>query len=287
VIRLLFSTLFLTASLFSAPPIKVLIVDGQNNHDWKKTTPILKKLLEDSGRFTVEVATTPPKGGDMSTFQPKFAGQDVVLSNYNGEPWSVQTQSAFEEFVRKGGGFVSFHAADNAFPEWKEFNEMIGIGGWGDRKESAGPYVRFRDGKIVEDSTTPGPGGHHGDQHPFVVATRDPNHPIMKGLPAEWMHVKDELYDRLRGPAKHMTVLATAYSDPATKGTGENEPTLMVLRYGQGRVFHTTLGHGPDAMKCVGFITTLLRGTEWTHSGKVTIPVPADFPTADKTSIRE
>jgi type 1 glutamine amidotransferase len=287
VIRLLFSTLLLTASLFSAPPIKVLIVDGQNNHDWKKTTPISKKLLEDSGRFTVEVATTPPKGGDMSVFQPKFAGQDVVLSNYNGDPWSVQTQSAFEEFVRKGGGFVSFHAADNAFPEWKEFNEMIGIGGWGDRKESAGPYIRFRDGKIVEDSTTPGPGGHHGDQHPFVVATRDPNHPIMKGLPAEWMHVKDELYDRLRGPAKHMTVLATAYSDPATKGTGEHEPMLMVLRYGQGRVFHTTLGHGPDAMKCVGFITTLLRGTEWAHSGKVTIPVPADFPRADKTSIRE
>ncbi|HUS07958.1 MAG TPA: ThuA domain-containing protein [Bryobacteraceae bacterium] len=284
--RLLISIFLLCGSLVAAPAIKVLIIDGQNNHDWKATTPILKKLLEESGRFTVAVATTPPKGGDMASFQPKFTGQDVVLSNYNGEPWSAATQAAFEEFVRKGGGFVSFHAADNAFPEWKEFNEMIGVGGWGNRTEKAGPYVRFRDGKIVEDATTPGPGGHHGAQHPFVVAKRNAQHPIMKGLPAEWMHVKDELYDSLRGPAKNMTVLATAFSDPATKGTGEHEPMLMVLHYGKGRVFHTTLGHGPEAMQCVGFITTLLRGTEWTHQGKVTIPVPADFPKADKTSTR-
>jgi len=272
-----------------AAPIKVLIVDGQNNHDWKGTTPWLKKLLEDTGKFTVEVATTPPAKGDMSTFKPEFAKFDVVVSNYNGEPWSDATKAAFEAFVKNGGGFVSVHAADNSFPEWPAYNAMIGIGGWGGRSEKSGPYVNYVDGKIVKD-TTAGRGGSHGAQHEFLVETRDASHPIMKGLPEKWLHAKDELYDRLRGPAENLTVLATAYADPAKNGSGKNEPMLMVLSFGKGRVFHTTMGHASPgqkpAMECVGFITTFQRGTEWVATGKVTIPVPKDFPTAEKVSVR-
>ena len=289
--RFLLTCALLTITLASAiaAPIKVLIVDGQNNHDWKGTTPWLKKLLEETGKFTVDVATTPPAKGDMSSFKPDFAKYEVVVSNYNGESWSDATKAAFEEFVKKGGGFVAVHAADNSFPEWKAYNEMIGIGGWGGRTEKSGPYVNYWQGKIVKD-LAPGRGGSHGAQHEFLVETIVADHPIMQGLPSKWLHAKDELYDRLRGPAENLTVLATAFADPAKGGSGKNEPMLMVLNWGKGRIFHTTLGHarpeGKPAMECVGFITTFQRGTEWVATGKVSIPVPKDFPTAEKSSLR-
>lgn len=273
----------------SAERLKVLIVDGQNNHDWRASTPHLKQVLEGSGRFAVDVATSPDKGGEMQSFRPKFDSYAAVISNYNGELWSPETQAALVAFVRAGGGFVSVHAADNSFPNWIEYNEMIGVGGWEGRSEKSGPWL-YWEGRIVRDMS-PGPGGSHGSQHAYQLVVREPGHPIMAGLPAEWMHAKDELYDRLRGPAKNVTVLATAWSDPATRGTGKHEPLLFAIDFGQGRVFHTALGHNNGAdltsQKCVGFIATLLRGTEWAATGKVTIPVPADFPTATAVRSRE
>jgi type 1 glutamine amidotransferase len=269
----------------SAAPIKVLLVDGQNNHDWKLTSPVLREILEDAKIFTVDVATSPGKGEDLSAFKPDFAAYQVVVSNYNGPLWPPAAQEAFEKFVNEGGGFVSVHAGDNSFPEWKAYNEMIGLGGWGGRNEKSGPLLRLREGKWTPD-TKPGGGGHHGAQHEFLMVTRAPEHPIMAGLPAKWMHGKDELYDSLRGPAKNVTVLASAFSDKGRGGTGEDEPLLLAISYGKGRVFHTALGHGLDAVKCVGFATTLQRGTEWAATGAVTQKVPANFPTAEAVSTR-
>jgi type 1 glutamine amidotransferase len=275
------------AAASAAEKFKALIVDGQNNHNWKATTPLLEKHLQNSGLFTVDVATSPPKGGDMSTFKPDFAAYRVVVSNYNGENWSPATQAALVDFVRSGGGLVIVHAANNAFSNWQEYNRMIGLGGWGGRSEKSGPYLRFRDGQIVRD-TTPGRGGSHGKQHAFQVVVRDAEHPVTAGLPKAWMHAPDELYDRLRGPAETIDVLATAYSDPAMGGTGEHEPMLFTVGYGQGRVFHTTLGHSPEAMKSVDFIVTYQRGAQWAAAGKVIeTSVPADFPGPDKPSVRE
>jgi len=281
---------FLFATSAHAAPAAALIVDGQNNHDFKATTPHLKRLLEETGMFTVDVATSPGKDGDMKNFRPNFKGYKVVISNYNGQPWSSETKADFEEYVKGGGGFVCVHAADNSFPSWQAYNEMIGLGGWEGRNEKSGPYLRFRDGKWQED-TTPGKGGGHGKQHEFVVTTRAVDHPIMKGLPSKWMHAKDELYDRLRGPARELTVLASAFSSKETGGSGEEEPMLMVRNYGQGRVFHTALGHnnGADitAQRCVGFIATFQRGTEWAATGRVTQKAPADFPNETTVSLRE
>src|SRR5258706_7899687 len=277
------------AANLSAAPMKALIIDGQNNHDFRATTPHLKKVIEETGLFTVDVATTP-KGKDVSQFHPNFSDYKVIISNYSGERWGKENEEAFVQFVKGGGGFVSVHAADNSFPDWKEYNEMIGVGGWGGRNEKSGPYLRLRDGAFQHD-TKPGPGGSHGKQHAFVLDTRAPAHPIMAGLPAHWMHAADELYDRLRGPAENVTVLASAFSAKEQAGTGEHEPLLMAISFGQGRVFHTALGHnnGKDlaAQKCVGFITTLQRGVEWAATGKVTQKVPKDFPTADQVSLRE
>src|SRR6185295_2798302 len=110
----------------------------------------------------------------------------VVLSNYNGDRWSTACQAAFEGYVRGGGGVAVVHAANNSFPQWKAYNEMIAIGGWSNRTQDAGPYVRFRDGQAVREQK-PGPTGHHGRAHSFQVIVRSPKHPITRGLPIAWM----------------------------------------------------------------------------------------------------
>ncbi len=271
-----------------AAQIRVLIIDGESAgtyHNWEMTTPILQKELEETGLFKVSVMSAPRWGQDYVCFQPDFSYFQVVVSNLDSPDWPADLRAKFEAYMRNGGGLVVVHAADNAFPNWPEYNLMIGVGGWRHRNEQAGPHWYFEDGRIAHDDG-PGPAGSHGNRLPFLVTTRDAQHPIMKGLPAAWMHTPDELYANLRGPGKNMTVLATAHSDPANRGTGHDEPMLMVLSYGEGRVFHTTMGHDAMALSGVGFITTLQRGTEWAATGKVTQKVPAGFPTATTVSYR-
>jgi type 1 glutamine amidotransferase len=249
-------------------------------------TPLLKKQLEETGLFQVDVVTAPPAGGDFAAFKLDFSKYAVVVWNYDApdERWTAELKASFEKYVHGGGGFVSVHAADNAFPNWVAFNEMIGVGGWRGRAEKSGPFWYFKDGKLVSDPA-PGAAGSHGQRTPFQVAVRQDN-PITNGLPKLWMHQGDELYARLRGPGKNMTVLATAYSDPANGGSGHDEPVLMTIGYGQGRVFHTTLGHDINALSSVDFVVTFQRGTEWVATGKVTQKVPASFPTANSVSYR-
>ena len=268
---------------------KTLIITGQNNHLWKASSPILKQILDETGMFSCEIMLTPEKGGDMNTFNPDFSKYKLVVLDYNGDSWSDKTKSGFLQYVKDGGGVVVYHAADNSFPEWKEYNEIIGLGGWGNRNQKDGPYVYYSHNELIKD-TAAGPGGSHGKRREYLVKTRM-DHPITKGLPDRWLHGTDELYSQLRGPAKNMQILATAFADSALGGgTMRDEPMLMVLSYGKGRIFHTTMGHadegGGPAMQCVGFITTLQRGAEWAVTGNVTQKVPFDFPTVAGVSLR-
>ena len=266
----------------SSAKIKVLLVDGQNNHDWKRCSPVMIDTLQATGRFEIERAIVTKE--EIADFNPDFAKYQVILSNYNGEPWLEETQRSFVQYMKGGGNLVVVHAADNSFPEWKEFNEMIGLGGWKGRNEKDGPYVYWKDGKIVRDNSK-GRGGSHGRPWEYKVVVRDREHPITRGLPSEFLMVKEELYDRLRGPAKNMTVLATAYAEG---GSERHEPVLMTIKYGKGRVFHTVMGHSHTSMGGVAFQETLIRGTEWAATGKVSFaPVTAQDLPADRAAYRD
>ena len=316
----------LSFTSFAESPLRVLIIDGRNNHDWVATTQALRATLEHSGRFSVQVDTAPelklPRGmrkprtedatqlkqfettqktiRDLAepirktfaetwkTWQPDFASADVVLLNYNGSTWPESMQNALINYVQNGGGLVLVHAANNAFGNWEAFNDMIGLG-W--RKAGFGDALKVKPetGKAFVGCADCNSG--HGSKHPFRVTVRTPDHPVMRGLPKRWLHGKDELYHNMRGPAKNLKVLSSAFSDAKTGGTGEHEPVTWEVQYGKGRVIVTTLGHfwrGQDwwdSLYCVGFQTVLARATEYAASGKVTLPVPDAFPSADKASI--
>lgn len=170
-----------------AAKINVLIIDGQNNHDWKATTPPIKAMLEKTGRFTVDILTSPPalaKNADDAAkaankaawekFKPDFSKCQVVLSNYCGQPWPEDVQKAFEKFVADGGGFVCYHFAVAAFKEWDAYNQMIGMG-W--KPAAFGEGLCLDDsGKEVRRAKGEGAAGSHGPAHPFEIIVRDKDH---------------------------------------------------------------------------------------------------------------
>lgn len=268
--RTLAISLVTTAALLAqqpaanAPPNKIqaLIITGQNGHDWRGTTPVLRKALEDTGKFEVRV-TEEFRGSSADTLAP----YEVVILNYyeRRRPelrWGERAETALVNYVRSGKGLVMYHFSAAAFDGWDEYEKMS-AGNWRPNN------------------------GHHSARHDFKVDVRDADHPILRGMKPSFAEYNDELYANLKWqPADKFHVLATAWDDHALykgkarqpiPGAGIDQPMLWTVNYGQGRVFATALGHDPEAMKNIGFIATLQRGTEWAATGSVTIPVPPEL----------
>ena len=322
-------TILCLLSFLQGEKIPVLIIDGQNNHDWISTTDSLHATLQATQRFAVEVETAPqsksikgirgPKADaakylkdSYQTFRsiqktaneknklandsawkkwnPFKGGHEAVVLNYNGREWAQETKESAVQFVREGGGMVLVHAANNAFRNWDAYNEMIGLG-W--RAANFGDCIKWEVLRNRPFVACVDCASGHGSRHPFQVAVRKPDHPVMKDIPAKWMHGKDELYHNMRGPAKNLTILSSAYSSKKQGGTGEHEPITYEVKYGKGRVIITTMGHfwngqtDWDGLHCVGFQTILARSVEYVAMGKVTVPIPQEFPDPDQVSFKE
>lgn len=297
---------------------RVLILDGRNNHDWIRTTKALKDTLSATGLFEVEVSTAPedkagpaprrPKVEDEAYLKAKaehqarvkslkpdldarwanwdidFSSYKAVILNYNGPGWPPAMKENFVKYVKNGGGVLLVHAANNGFSNWTEFNNMIGLG-W--RKGGFGKCLVINNNGLPGECCA-GDSSGHGSKHPFVVTHRKPEHPILKGLPLEWLHAKDELYHHMRGPAINVTILASAFSDKNQRGTGRHEPVLWEVPYGKGRVVVCTMGHvwkgdkDQTALDCVGFQTILNRSVDYLIDGSVGQSVPDKFPSRDQ-----
>ena len=242
----------------SAGAVKVLIITGDHGHKWKETTPFLKDMLTKAG-MSVDVTETPSK--DLTS--ENLGKYDVLLLNYKDTKagteesrWSDENKKAFAEAIKGGKGLVVYHHASSAFitgDVWdKEFERII-AGGW--RKQ-----------------------GNHGKRHEYDVKIAKDDHPITKGMPKEFAHSNDELYQNsVMFPDNE--VLCTAYSDlkKDPKNTGKDEPVVWVTTFGKGRVCNNVLGHDVAAMsKSPGFQILLIRGVEWAATGEVKTTVPED-----------
>jgi len=255
----------------ASKPVSVLIVDGQNNHDWQTATREIKEMLLATKQFTVDVSTTP--ASDWDSWNPDFSRYQVVINNFNGGHtekgvrWPARVEKALEEYVRNGGGLVVYHAANNAFLEWPAYNEMIGLG-W--RVKAFGPGLAVaNDGSIVRIPAGEGLNPGHGPRHDFEMHVLNKKHPITKGVAAKWLHPSEQLTHGQHGPAEGLTILTYAESEVSH----QNEPMDWVRQFGKGRVYTTMLGHtwknepNPN-LQDPEFRKLLTQGVRWAALGK-------------------
>ena len=278
-------------ALAAAGPIRVLIIDGVSNHDWHLTTRLLRAILEPTGLFDVTVSTSPRTAAEPAWdgWRPGFGNADVILQTYNdiwgGPAWPEPVKSQFEAFVARGGGVFFLHSANNAFPDWPAYNEMIGLG-W--REEDFGPAVYVdEEGRQAVIPAGTGDATGHGPRYDALVR-RTGDHPVHAGLPRAWITADVELYRYARGPARNLEVLTYA-REPETQ---MNWPMEWTVNYGQGRCYVANYGHvwngdaDPVTLRSVDVQTILIRALQWLAGREVTWPVPDDFPTAEAVSVR-
>ncbi|HPR13148.1 MAG TPA: ThuA domain-containing protein [Bacteroidales bacterium] len=232
---------------------KTLIVTGQSSHNWMESSETVKQILDETGLFRSKIILTPPKGEDMSRFDPAFMRYDLVVIDYDGDQWPEKAVAALTEYVKNGGGVVLFNSANS-------------------------PLATSYDSVSL---TT---------RSEFEVRTVNTDHPVTRGLPVRWLHPDDILTRGVDPAGEDGVLLATASAGQAGPRGRRMVPVMAARTMGEGRIFVTMLGtpdeEGSKALHCSGFITTLQRGAEWAATGSVTHEVPSDFPTAAGSVVR-
>jgi len=274
----------------SEKPIPVLIVDGFSNHDWKQTTIVMKWILEKTNRFRVDISTVPADSAQRKNWEPEFENYAVVIQNTNNIndtrlKWPRQSEIKLEKYVKEGGGLYILHSGNNAFPHWKEYDKMIGLG-W--RPHTSGYALEIDSNKNIV-SIPPGQGKAtgHGERFNAIIHILN-RHPINKDFPDAWQTANTEVYSFPRGPAENLTVLSYAYD---SSGTHRYWPVEWIVKYGKGHIYNSSMGHlwagetYPLAYRCVGYQTTVIRVTEWLATGKTSYPVPKNFPGKNSLSL--
>jgi hypothetical protein len=182
----------------------------------------------------------------MSGFSPDFSRYKLVVLDYDGDKWPDKTTTAFDDYVKNGGGAVLYISKTSPMPGVRD-------------------TISF------------------SKPHSYEVRIHPGNHPVTDGLPVRWLHSTDVIIQGFVLKGEGLQILASAYSDTAFAGNGKSEPVLFTRNLNKGRIFGTLLGstdgNENPALHCAGFIVTLQRGAEWAASGKVTQEVPFDFPT--------
>lgn len=261
------TTILFVSSVFGAETprdesIRVLLLSGQNNHNWQQTTPKIKSILEASGQFAVEVDEHPQRltSKRLQAFQ-------VVLSNWNaygsspasGSIWPPAVRECYIEFVRRGGGHVVIHAGSSSFYDWDEYHKLT--------------LATWQEGRT-----------DHGPRHQFKVQIVATDHPIAKGVGD--FNFFGELWHR---PAlqEDVMIIASALSSKDHGGSGEQEPVAVAKQFGKGRSFTLLLGHDTAEMENSGFAALLTRGTQWAATGKTVAPGEANTPRNSRSNRRD
>lgn len=226
-------------------PIRILLVTGEDypGHKWKETAPVVRSILNQKPYFDVKVS----EDVEILAAAPEQRYDAIVLHYCNWEtPMPSQAaRDGLARFVASGKGLVALHFACGAFREWPNYQTL------------AWPEFEKIVGRVWDTAKT------HDPYQKFQVNVANKEHPITQGLPD--FETEDELYFCLMGEPK-IDVLLTAHSTVTQK----DEPMGFTLSYGQGRVFHTPLGHDVKSFQSPGVAQLLQRACEWAATGTVT-----------------
>ena len=154
----------------------------------------------------------------------------VVFLNTTGDVLNPEQESAFENYIRKGGGFVGVHAASDTEYDWEWYGELVGA------------YFM-----------------NHPKQQTGKLDVHDNSHISTKHLPNPWMHF-DEFYDFKNLSTK--TNILVSIDETSYEGgkNGDNHPMAWYHNFDGGRAFYTGLGHTDKSYSDPIFLKHLLGG---------------------------
>jgi uncharacterized protein len=213
-------------------PMRAVIISGENSfngHVWKETSPAVKAILDEGKAFqSVDIQFDPNYIASEA-----FLAYDVAVFDFrNAKPLAqdAAAQANLLKFLEQGKGLVTIHWANNAFPYWNEYANIVG------RSQVS----------------------RHDKRGPFTVRITDQNHPITRGMTD--YQTDDELYWDSKMGYRPTVTLAAARSNIHVNGEFAQ---ALTVQYGNGRVFTTQLGHDVKALMIPGTAELIRRGTAW------------------------